>query len=56
MIEACPTCFRYVFSEIQATVEYYTKIFWLMQIDLCLHLELSMEIYLRIFLAEIWSQ
>ena len=27
MIEACPTCLGYVFSEIQATVEYYTNIF-----------------------------
>ena len=27
MVEACPTCLGYVFSEIQATVKYYTKIF-----------------------------
>ena len=27
--------------------------FWLMQMDLCLDLELSMENYLRIFLAEV---
>ena len=27
MIEACPTCFAYAFSEIQATIEeYYTSI------------------------------
>ena len=26
MIEACPTCLGYVFSEIQATVKYYTNI------------------------------
>ena len=25
MIEPCPTCLGYVFSEIQATVEYYRK-------------------------------
>ena len=30
--------------------------FWLMQMDLCLDLELSMGNYLRFFLAEVWSQ
>ena len=44
------------FFEIQANVEYYTQDFWLMQMDLCLDLELSMQNYLRIFLAEVWSQ
>ena len=47
MIEACPTCLGYVFSEIQATVEYYYV--WLMQMDLCLDLELSMGNYLKKF-------
>ena len=54
MIEACPTCLGYGFLEIQATVKYYD--FWLMQMDLCLDLELSMGNYLRFFLAEVWSQ
>ena len=49
MIKACPTCVGYVFSEIQATVKYYTK-------DLCLDLELSMKNYARIFLREVSSQ
>ena len=35
MIEACPTCLAYFFSEIQATVEYYTKIFGLKLIETC---------------------
>ena len=26
MIEACPTCLGYMFSEIRATIEYYTNI------------------------------
>ena len=30
--------------------------FWLMQMDLCLGLELSMGNYLRFFIAEVWSQ
>ena len=34
MIEACPTCLGYVFSEIQATVEYYTKLLKL-KLGLC---------------------
>ena len=50
---ACPTCLGYVFSEMQAT---YCRIlhqdFWLMQMDLCLDLELSMGNYLRFFLLE----
>ena len=29
--------------------------FWLMQMDLCLDLELSMTNFIRIFLAEVWS-
>ena len=29
--------------------------FWLMLMDLCLHLELSMENYASIFLADVWS-
>ena len=33
MIEACPTCLGYVFWEIQATVEYYTKIFTVAYVD-----------------------
>ena len=56
IIEARPTCLGYVFSKIQATVEYYTQNFWLMQIDLCLELELGMGNYLRISLAEVWYQ
>ena len=56
MIEACPTCLRYVYLAIQATVEYYTQYFWLMQMDLCLDLELSMENYLRTFIPELWFQ
>ena len=46
--------YLYVFSVIQATVEYYTNIFGLMQTDWCLALELTMGNYLRIFLAEVW--
>ena len=30
--------------------------FWLMQMDLCLDLDLSIGNYARIFLAEVWSQ
>ena len=41
MIEVCPTCLGYMFPEIQA--------FWLMQMDLCLDLELSMGNYLGFF-------
>ena len=57
MIEACPTCLGYVFSEIQATVKYIHQDFdfGLMQMDLCLDLELSMENYVRFSLAEISS-
>ena len=57
MIEACATCLGYVFSEIQATVKYYTKIFGrVMQMDLCPDPELSMRNYARFFLAEVRSQ
>ena len=56
MIEACPTCLGYVFSEIQAPVKYYTQDFWLMQMDLRLDPELSMGNYAKKFLAEVWSQ
>ena len=43
MIEACPTCLGYVFSEIQATVEYNNQAFWLIKIDL----KLSIGKYLK---------
>ena len=46
MIEACPTCFAYAFSEIQATIEEYY--FWLLQMDLCLGLELKKKKYTRV--------
>ena len=39
----------YVFSKIQATVQD----FWLMQMDLCPDLKLSMGKYARFFLAEV---
>ena len=42
-------------SEIQANVKYHTD-FWLMQMDLCPDLKLSMGNYSRIFVAEVWSQ
>ena len=66
MIEACPTClgytvYVYVFFDIYLFINQgYCRIlhqdFWLMQMDLCLDLELSMGNYLRFFLAEVWSQ
>ena len=56
MTEACPTWLGYVFSGIQATVVYYTQIFLLMKMDLCLDLELDMGSYLGIVLIEVWSQ
>ena len=56
MIEAGPTCLGYVFSEMRATVEYCTHIFWQMQMELYLALELGLGNYLRIFLAEVWCQ
>ena len=58
MIEACPTCLGYMFSKIQATAvcRILHQHFWLIQMDLCLDLELGMGNYLRIFLAEVWSQ
>ena len=49
------TCLGYVFSEIQATVELHQG-FWLIQIDLCLDLELRMGNYLRIVLVELKEQ
>ena len=61
MIEACPTCLGYVlFSICLFGNSGYCRILHqdlsLMQVDLCLDLELSMGNYLIIFLAEVWSQ
>ena len=60
MIEAYPTCLGYVFFEICLIGNPgYCRIlhqdFCLMQMDLCLDLELSMGNYLLMFLAEVWS-
>ena len=61
MIEACHTRLIYGFFEICLLGNPgYCRIlhqgFWLMQMDLCLDLELSMRNYLGIFLAEVWFQ
>ena len=57
MIEACPI---HVWDICVFANSSYCRIliqdFWLMQMDLCLDLELSMGHYLRIFLAEVQSQ
>ena len=55
MIEACPTCLGYVFGN-SSYCRILHQDFCLMQMDLYPDLEVSMGNYLRIFLAEVWSQ
>ena len=57
MIEACPICLGYdcVFGN-SGYCQILHQDCWLMQMDLCLDLELSMENYARFFLAEVWFQ
>ena len=56
MIDPCPTCLGFIFFRKFKLLLKTTPRFWLMQMDLCLDLELSMGNYLRICLAEVWSQ